>query len=130
TKMSPRCAAATATTSSTKSSSARPWVRPPAASTRGCARSTPPNKKERAVRLPRVDHGHALPQRLLLGFIALINKGQPPYDVVRMLLFKPKWFGKAFSALSQAVMRGPSEWQVWERELMAAFVSKLNQCPF
>jgi hypothetical protein len=82
------------------------------------------------VRLPRVDTGHALPQRLLLGFITLMQRGKPPYDVVRMLLFKPKWFGKTFGALSQAVMRGPSEWQVWEREVMAAFVSKLNQCPF
>jgi hypothetical protein len=85
---------------------------------------------ELRVRLPAVDTGHALPQRLLLWFITLVQKGKPPYDVVRMLLYKPKYFGKPFGALTQAVMRGPSEWQVWERELFAAFVSKLNQCPF
>jgi len=28
------------------------------------------------------------------------------------------------------VMRGPSDWSVGERELFAAFVSSLNQCPF
>jgi len=27
-------------------------------------------------------------------------------------------------------MRGPSEWTVGERELFAAFVSRLNQCVF
>jgi len=27
-------------------------------------------------------------------------------------------------------MRGPSEWTVGERELFAAFVSRLNQCQF
>jgi hypothetical protein len=82
------------------------------------------------MRLPKVDHGHALPQKLLLRLITFMNKGVPPYDVVRMLLFRPRFFGKPFGAISQAVMRGPSEWQVWERELFAAFVSKVNQCPF
>jgi hypothetical protein len=82
------------------------------------------------VRLPKVDNGHALPQKLLLRVIKFFNKGVPPYDVVRMLLYRPKWFGKAFGRISQAAMRGPSEWQVWERELFAAFVSKVNQCPF
>jgi len=27
-------------------------------------------------------------------------------------------------------MRGPSEWSVGERELFAAYTSKLNQCVF
>jgi len=27
-------------------------------------------------------------------------------------------------------MRGPSDWSAGERELFAAFVSSLNQCPF
>jgi AhpD family alkylhydroperoxidase len=27
-------------------------------------------------------------------------------------------------------MKGPSDWSEAERELFAAFVSKLNQCPF
>ena len=31
---------------------------------------------------------------------------------------------------TQAVMRGPSEWSIGERELFAAFVSRLNQCDF
>jgi hypothetical protein len=33
-------------------------------------------------------------------------------------------------ALFQDTMRGPSPWPVGDRELMAAFVSKKNECEF
>jgi hypothetical protein len=61
---------------------------------------------------------------------------QPPRDegfvsdVVRMLSYRPELFGRPFSEALQDVMRGPSEWSVAERELFAAFVPSLNQCPF
>ena len=51
-------------------------------------------------------------------------------DVVCMLSYRPDVFGAPFSELLQQVMRGPSAWSVAERELFAAFVSSLNQCPF
>jgi hypothetical protein len=51
-------------------------------------------------------------------------------DVLCMLSYRPELFGHAFSEALQDVMRGPSEWTVAERELFAAFVSSLNQCPF
>jgi hypothetical protein len=51
-------------------------------------------------------------------------------DVRRMLSYRPELFGQPFSEALQDVMRGPSEWTVAERELFAAFVSSLNQCPF
>jgi len=47
-----------------------------------------------------------------------------------MLGHRPELFGRPFSEALQQVMRGPSEWSVAERELFAAFVSSLNQCPF
>jgi hypothetical protein len=34
------------------------------------------------------------------------------------------------SPVFQEVMRGPSEWAIEERELMAAYVSKTNECEF
>ena len=43
---------------------------------------------------------------------------------------RPHLFGAPHSAHTQVVMRGPSEWSVGERELFAAFVSKMNQCHF
>jgi AhpD family alkylhydroperoxidase len=32
--------------------------------------------------------------------------------------------------LTHQVMRGPSKWSVGDREIMAAFVSRLNECTF
>jgi hypothetical protein len=51
-------------------------------------------------------------------------------DVRRMLSYRPELLGGPFSEALQDVMRGPSEWSVGERELIAAFVSAQNQCPF
>jgi hypothetical protein len=50
--------------------------------------------------------------------------------VVRTLLYRKGYFGGKFSELTHQVMRGPSPWSVGERELFAAFVSRLNQCVF
>jgi hypothetical protein len=81
------------------------------------------------MRLKRVEHGHRLPQKLILGVIRLMNGRRAP-DIVRTLLYRPEFLGKPMSAWTQAVMRGPSDWSVAERELFAAFTSKLNQCVF
>jgi uncharacterized peroxidase-related enzyme len=46
------------------------------------------------------------------------------------LRYRKEYFGRPFSELTQQVMRGPSPWSVGERELFAAFVSRLTQCVF
>ena len=51
-------------------------------------------------------------------------------DISLALRYRPELFGHPFSVLLQEVMKGPSEWTEAERELFAAFVSALNQCPF
>jgi hypothetical protein len=51
-------------------------------------------------------------------------------DVVRTLIHRPEFFGKGYNAWIQAVMRGPSKWSVWERELFASFTSRCNACVF
>lgn len=81
------------------------------------------------MRLKRVEHGHRLPQKLVLGMIRLMNGRRAP-DIVRTLFYRPEFLGRPMSAWTQAVMRGPSDWSVAERELFAAFTSKLNQCVF
>ena len=53
-----------------------------------------------------------------------------PLGVLKTLHYRPELFGRPFSAVLDAVMRGPSEWSPGERELFAGFVSLLNQCPF
>ncbi len=81
------------------------------------------------MRLPRLDHGHSFPQKLLLRFISLVMGGPVP-DVVKTLMYRKSYFGAAQTRLTEEVMRGPSPWSVGERELFAAFVSSLNHCPF
>ena len=80
------------------------------------------------MRLSRVHSGHPLPDKLFL-FMMRIFAGHAP-GVVRTLRYRKAWFGTPFSALTQQVMRGPSEWSAGEREIFAAFVSRLNQCVF
>jgi hypothetical protein len=81
------------------------------------------------MRLARVRTAHRLPQKLVLGLIRLTTGFRAP-DIVRTLFYRPELFGRAMSAWTQQVMRGPSAWSVGERELFAAFASRLNQCPF
>jgi hypothetical protein len=81
------------------------------------------------MRLGRLDHGHRLPQKLLLGLIRLLQRRRAP-DIVRTLFYRPEFLGRPLSEWTQAVMRGPSDWGIAERELFAAFTSRLNQCVF
>ncbi|HJT59193.1 MAG TPA: peroxidase [Ktedonobacteraceae bacterium] len=83
------------------------------------------------MRLHTVETGHRLPQKLILRMIRLLS-GDPdqPLDVVKTMLYRPEFFGKPYSELLQAVMRGPSSWTIGERELFAAFTSRQNECQF
>jgi hypothetical protein len=81
------------------------------------------------MRLHVVEHGHRLPQKLKMGVIRVLSRRRV-VDIIRTLLYRPEFFGRPISAWTQAVMRGPSEWSVGERELFAAFTSRLNQCVF
>ena len=80
------------------------------------------------MRLGRVHRGHKLPDKLMLTMMQMVMGHAP--GVVRTLKYRKKFFGKKFSDLTHQVMRGPSEWTVGEREVFAAFVSRLNQCVF
>ncbi|HYU08579.1 MAG TPA: hypothetical protein VEK77_04265 [Gemmatimonadales bacterium] len=81
------------------------------------------------MRLSRVEHGHRLGEKLKLILIRLVGRRRVP-DVVKTILYRPELWGRSMTAWTQAVMRGPSEWSVGERELFAAFTSRLNQCVF
>ena len=80
------------------------------------------------MRLGNVQRGE-FSSRLLYGFVRAVS-GFRASDVVRTLRYRAHLFGRPQSAHTQAVMRGESEWSVGERELFAAFVSRLNQCHF
>ena len=53
-----------------------------------------------------------------------------PLGVLKTLNYRPELFGRPFSAALDLAMRGPSDWSAGERELFAAYVSHLNECPF
>lgn len=81
------------------------------------------------MRLKIIESGQKLSKKLILALIGL-KLGERAPDVLRTLWYRPKFFGAHFASYLNAVMRGPSEWSVGERELFAAFVSKANECPF
>lgn len=82
------------------------------------------------MRLRSVEHGQRLRHRLMLGLFRVIAGADAPLDVARALLYRPEYFGREFANFVHAALRGPSEWSVGERELFAAFTSKLNECRF
>ncbi|MGH7476588.1 MAG: hypothetical protein ACRELD_09890 [Longimicrobiales bacterium] len=81
------------------------------------------------MRLAVVERGHRLPEKLKLGVIRPVTRRRV-VDIIRTLFYRPEFFGRPISVWTQAVMRGPSDWSVGERELFAAFVSDLNRCRF
>jgi hypothetical protein len=81
------------------------------------------------VRLQCLEEGHDPQEAQLLEFIRS-QRGTEPPDVLKTLHYRPELYGRPFSAALDPAMNGPSDWSVGERELFAAFVSSLNQCPF
>jgi hypothetical protein len=81
------------------------------------------------MRLKKVENGQRLLKKLILAIIGL-KIGERAPDVLRTVWYRPELFGHNYGAYLQAIMRGPSNWSVGERELFAAFVSRKNECPF
>lgn len=81
------------------------------------------------MRLSNVERGDSLSARLFYRFVKAVSGFRAP-DVVRTLRYRRHMFGQHHSAHTHAVMRGPSEWSVGDRELFAAFVSRMNHCHF
>jgi hypothetical protein len=81
------------------------------------------------VRLCSLESGHDPREAKVLDAIRESRGAEPP-DVLKTLHYRPELFGRPYSDALDLAMRGPSDWSVGERELFAAFVSSLNQCPF
>jgi hypothetical protein len=81
------------------------------------------------MRLDVLDHGHPLQTKALFVLIRLLSRHRAP-DVVKTLRYRPEFFGARMGDVFQEVMRGPSQWSVADRELMAAWVSRVNSCEF
>lgn len=81
------------------------------------------------MRLPEIDLGDRLRTRLLFRFISTVSRARLP-DAARVAFYHRDFTGPDLNAWTQQAMRGPSEWSVAERELMAAMVAQWNSCPF
>jgi uncharacterized peroxidase-related enzyme len=79
------------------------------------------------MRLEILDRGHHLRTKAVLALIRLVSR-HPVVDAVKLALYRPDFYGAG--DLTHEAMRGPSAWSIGDRELMAAFVSKVNECPF
>jgi AhpD family alkylhydroperoxidase len=81
------------------------------------------------MRLQIIDSGHGFGTKMLFAFIRAVSR-QPVLDMIKLVKYRPDFYGEPMSAITQEAMRGHSSWSVADRELMAAFVAKANQCDF
>jgi AhpD family alkylhydroperoxidase len=56
--------------------------------------------------------------------------GHPVPSAAKLTFYRPDFYGKSMKTFTQMAMRGPSTWSVADRELMAAYISKVNESPF
>jgi uncharacterized peroxidase-related enzyme len=81
------------------------------------------------MRLGILNDGYGFGTKLLFSVIRLFSQQAVP-DAARLTFYRPDFYGSYSKALTQEAMRGPSAWPVADRELMAAYVSNVNDCPF
>ncbi len=63
------------------------------------------------------------------GLAALESQGIPIPQILYLFAFKPQ-MTEHLSRFTQELMRGPSPLSPGQRELIAAFTSSRNACPF
>jgi hypothetical protein len=81
------------------------------------------------MRLEILNSGHAFKHKAMFAMMRLFTRQRVP-DVVKTLTYRPDFFGNPLNECFQEAMRGESPWSVGDRELMAAYVSKMNECEF
>ena len=81
------------------------------------------------MRLAEVERGDSLRSRALIQVISTVSGTRLP-DAARVAFYHKGFVGPVLGAWTHAAMRGPSDWTVGERELMAAMVAHWNSCDF
>jgi len=81
------------------------------------------------MRLEILNSGYSAGTRALFMVIRLFS-GQPVPDAARLVFYRPDFYGTLAKKFTHETMRGPSAWSVGDRELMAAYVSKVNESAF
>lgn len=81
------------------------------------------------MRLEILNKGYSLGTKALFAVIKAVSKYPLP-DAAKLVFYRSGYYGSPAKKFTHKAMRGPSEWSVGDRELMAAYVSSLNQCSF
>lgn len=81
------------------------------------------------MRLRILDSGHGFGTKALFALIRTVSR-QPVLDVIKVVKYRADFYGVPMSSVTHEAMRGPSSWSVGDRELMAAFIARTNQCEF
>ncbi len=81
------------------------------------------------MRLGILDHGHRFGTKVLFAVIRAFSR-QPTPEPLKLLSYRPEFFGDGMRQITHEAMRGPSPWSVAERELMAAVISQANECEY
>ena len=81
------------------------------------------------MRLDILNHGYGPGTKLLFALIRLFS-GHPVPDAAKLVFYRPDFYGARAKEFTHEAMRGPSAWSIGDRELMAAYVSKVNESAF
>jgi uncharacterized peroxidase-related enzyme len=81
------------------------------------------------MRLDILNRGYSPGTKLLFALIRLFS-GHPVPDAAKLVFYRADFYGARAKEFTHEAMRGPSAWSVGDRELMAAYVSRVNECAF
>ena len=81
------------------------------------------------MRLAVLDKGHRFATRALFAIIRAASRHPTP-EALKLVMYRPEFYGTPMQKITQDAMRGPSAWSVGDRELMAALISKMNACEY
>ncbi|MFD4467533.1 carboxymuconolactone decarboxylase family protein [Rhodococcus sp. NPDC058505] len=81
------------------------------------------------MRLRILDSGHDTRTRVLFALIRTLSRHPVP-DAAKIVAYRPDFYGTRAKEFTHEAMRGPSAWSVADRELMAAYVSRVNESAF
>jgi uncharacterized peroxidase-related enzyme len=76
-----------------------------------------------------LNRGYGPGTKLLFALIRLFSR-QPVPDAAKLVFYRPDFYGSLAKKFTHEAMRGPSDWSVGDRELMAAYVSHVNESTF
>jgi uncharacterized peroxidase-related enzyme len=81
------------------------------------------------MRLDILNRGYGPGTRLLFALIRVFS-GHPVPDAAKLVFYRPDFYGARSKEFTHEAMRGPSDWSEGDRELMAAYVSQVNESAF